>query len=248
VQGRWALREPVQEPAEPDAVARLSTALGGVLVTDYLDAGAPEKTGVEVPAAEVVVEADVRSADGSARVMRQVVRVGRAADLSGKGVYAAVERAGAMRTVVLSSAALDAINPDPAAYVARRALGGAAADVGKLTVTVAGGAARPFQRTLDGWTAAGDSAGREDVQGIEAALKLLTEEKAQTVAIADEWPGGFAPRGSIALESAGGTPMGMVEIGVVTAGGKECPAVRGGKVWRIYGEGLGRQVLEWIAR
>jgi hypothetical protein len=56
VQGRWGLREPVQEVAEPEAVSKLLGVLGNILVMDFLDTGPPEHTGLDKPIAELTIE------------------------------------------------------------------------------------------------------------------------------------------------------------------------------------------------
>jgi hypothetical protein len=256
VQGRWALREPVQEAAEPEAIAKLSNTLSGLLITDFLDAGAPADSGVEQPVAEIIVEADVRDADSApTRVARQALRVGRGTDLTGKGVYASVERAGQTRTIVLSTTALAALNTDAGTYISGRAMNGATADVGKLVVTPAGRSPRTYQRTLDGWTSGDSPVAHEEVARIDGALKLLSDEKAQTIAIGSDWPSAW-PReglqrtaGTIELQSAGGMPMGVFSISAVSLDGTTPRrAVQSGSVWRVYGPSAGTDVPEWLSR
>lgn len=247
VQGRWALREPFQEPAEPDSIARLSSTLAGITVTDFLDDGAPAHTGLDTPGATLIVEADVRDSESAPiRTVRQSLLAGAAADLAGNGIFAAVERAGTERTVVVSAASLAAISTDPAAYVARRAV--QAGDAGQVVIEHAGGQ-RTYARTIDGWERRTPEAGPvppAEAQRLGALLDLLTKTPAETVLTAA--PSGLEPLAMVYLKSLGGADLASVEIGRVTgADGALRLVVAGGPVWRVYGKSDGDAVLRWLA-
>lgn len=254
VQGTWALREPIQEPAEPEAVAKLTTALGAVLITDFLDQGPPpiEQTGLDHPAAVLKVETDVRDAEGGpSRTITQVLRAGRPAGIGGKSVYAAVERAGVERIVTITADSLAAINTQPASYIAKRAVRAAAADVGEVRVQPAGVGAAPavFKRTLDGWAVtSGETqtpAPPADAQRTVALLDLLTQTPAQAVFLGElnQKPKLIA---TVSLSSLGGSTIADVGLGVAEDGKTRRLVVTGGPVARVYGQ-EGDEIIAWLA-
>jgi hypothetical protein len=230
VQGRWALREPVAEVAEPEAVAKLFGALSGVRIIDFLDPAAQggavtavEEAGFapgEEPAAVLVLESDLRDAGDASSVLRRVLEVGRTADLAGRNVYARVRhevhRGGNAdvvfeRLVVVSGEQLAGIAMDPAAYISRRSFASPPSEVGGV-VLKDGEEVRRYERTLDGWqavTAAGSAAlSRADSEGLGALLQVVMQAPASRVVLAEATTEGV----QIELLSLGGLPIGEALI------------------------------------
>ncbi|MBX3377415.1 MAG: DUF4340 domain-containing protein [Phycisphaeraceae bacterium] len=257
IQGRWALREPFAEPADPEAVHRLLALLAAVRVEDFCDNGAPADTGLDTPAATLIIESDSRDAAGRSTTTRQAVSVGRAADVAGRTVIARLERSGEAAfadTVILHGEPLAAINADPLHYVARRALQVEPSEVGQLIVRrafVEGSCAVVgFRRTLDGWeTRCGEEAWRvasaDDVKLVTSLVDLLATTPAEMVTrrgTAEE--SALSAAATVEAFSLGGTPIGRVDLDVEATRLVSLTD----RVRRQYPPGVGSLVAEWLGR
>jgi len=235
-----------------------------VEIVDFCDAGdaGPERTGLDKPIAELTIEADQRDADGKSRTMVQGLKVGRQADIGGKTVHVALARPGQKepRVVLVGAEGLASISTEPSGYVSRKSIQAAAADTGGLTVTRPDGPKRRFERSLDGWSVIDDAgtrtpATKADSESIEAVLTLLTQAPADRVALGQSWPqawGGDStgqPFASVELTSAGGSPVGAVELFTAKgANSSEQVVIRAGGTWRSYGGGTLSAIIGWLRR
>ncbi len=260
IQGRWGLREPVQEAAEPEAVAKLLSALGNVQVMDFLDDGvaSPERTGLDKPVAELTIESDQRDADGKNHTLTRSLRVGQQADIAGKAVFARLESGSSPRVVQVAADALSSLTTDPGAYVSRRAVQAPAADIGGIRIDPASGTARRFERGIEGWMEVGDAGaktrvGNADAAGIEAFLTLVSQTPADVIGIGEAWPVAWNPAGrklaTVSLSSQGGVPITQVELldaALSTKGGRQI-VLHSGPTWRVYSAEAAGPAAAWIA-
>jgi hypothetical protein len=186
LQGRWVVREPVSEAAEPEAVTRLAAALASVQILDFLDGGAPGAMDLDAPAAVITLEWDRRDAQtGKSSTIRSSLKIGAPSGVSSKGVFASLARPGVPeRTVVVSAEPLAGLSPDPASYIARRAVSVPSAEIAAVTI-----GDRRFARSLNGWQTPGRDGGLaipvspSGAESIGALLKLLTESPAQALSL-----------------------------------------------------------------
>ncbi len=260
IEGRWALTSPVAEPAEPDAVARLFRLIGDTGVVDFLDQGPPAGTGLDTPAAVLVLESDHRDPSDPARVTtrQRTLEVGRISDISGRNVFARLSgqsgsRGGGSgawsRVVVLNGQPLAEITTDPARYIARKALQTPAADIGRLVVTDETGQSRKggFTRSLDGWRRL-DGAGLglalapADGPGLQAMLDILTAAQADAVLLRQ--PPDVTWAATIEVQSLGNMPLARVRLGVM-GDGKGVLGDEG--VWRVYPAAAVKGGLDWAS-
>jgi len=244
VQGKWGIREPVQELADPQAMVKLLTALSGLTIVDFLDDGVPAQTGLEKPIAELVIESDLRDGDsGAVTTARRVVRVGQQADLGGKTVYAEVGTGAGGRAVKLSAESLAALSTDPLAYCSKRSVPAPAADVGRVEI-----AARKFERGLQGWR---ERKGTEllplttqDEEKLIALVQMMTQQDAETVGVT-EAPGKAV--GSAELGSPGGAPLASLKFNAAERTDKSVSlVVKSGAVWRAYASSVSGPLLAWL--
>lgn len=257
VRGRWAVREPVSDFAEPDAISKLFSSLANVRIVDYLDIGPPAQTGLDAPIAVLTLESDLREeASGSpAAVVRHTLEVGHTADLAGTNVFARVRRevqdgqgraVELDRIIIVSGEALAAIAMDPATYISRRALQHPPGDIGVLSVRI-GSTSVNYERTLDGWRRETGNGGRSAAErreedGINALLSMLTQVPASAVAVAQ----GQAPiAAEIELKSLGGLPLGEVRIVQDSVG--NVLATVSGAVRREYDTRANQAVIQWLS-
>jgi len=254
VQGAWGLTEPVASPADPGAVQRLLTALEGARIARFMDElapGARAQTGLDSPAARVVIESDVREVSGGAEqaTVRTVTRelvVGEALDATGKQRYASLD--GGTTVVAVEAASLAEIKVDAGAYLSRVATTAAGADIGLIMLEGvpagpgAGGAAPAtvgpvnmgFQRTLEGWYELRPDGNRIMADpgrsaGIMELTKFLTTEPAAEVFVGE--PTGYQAIGRLTLRTAGDSPLDEVEVGRHAGAGV---ALKSGRVTRTY--------------
>lgn len=254
VQGAWGLTEPVASPADPGAVQRLLTALEGARIARFMDElapGARAQTGLDAPAARVVIESDVREVSGAAdqATVRTVTRelvIGEALDATGKQRYASLD--GGATVVAVEAASLAEIKVDAGAYLSRVATTAAGADIGLIMLEGApaapgaGGVAPAtvgpvnmgFQRGLEGWyelrpdgTRIMADPGR--AAGIAELTKFLTTEPAAEVFVGE--PTGYQAIGRLTLRTAGDSPLDEVEVGRHAGAGV---ALKSGRVTRTY--------------
>jgi hypothetical protein len=258
IQARWALVEPVSAPAEPDAIARLFSLAGKATVEDFLDGGPPDKTGLDAPAARMVIESDHRDATDAARVrtLRRVLEVGSTADVAGRRVFArlsgaTVGRAGAeqewSRVVIIDGQPLADIASDPAMYISKRTLATPAAEIGRIEILPPDQTAGVLlERGLDGWKlaragGAASAATAADTAAIAQLLDLLTTTPAETVSL--KAPDTLEAVGTFELQTVGGAPLAHVELGI-GPDGRLCVGLQG--VWRGYPATTGAPVIAWI--
>lgn len=256
VQGKWALREPVAEAADAEAVNRLVQTLGAARITDFCDKGAPAQTGLETPTAMLTIESDYRDAAGGAAVtVKQSLTVGQAADIAQSTVVVRLDRtapggppADNYSLVVIAAAApLAAINTDAMAYVAKQPVQVPGAEIGKVVVQRLNAEPVTYSRSVDGWeTRTGEGkatpASVADAQAVNDLLELLTSTPAEKVSLKAE--PAEAAIATVEMSSLGGTPLGTVSIVVQ---GTKVVVVRE-KIRREYAAGAGGGTAEWMGR
>jgi hypothetical protein len=250
VRGRWALAEPVSEPAEADAISKLFTAIANVRVMDFLDEGLPEELELDRPAGTLVLESDFRDGGGGpGAVLRRTLEVGRGTDLAGRNVFARAtqELIGGSgtevafdRVVIVSGEALASIMMDPAVYISRRAAEVPAGELGRVAIDV-DGSVKVFERTIDGWVLEGELVGRGDAEGVTAVVKLLTEAAAGSVSLSVPSEAGTVAR--VEVGTIGGTPAGEFALYAAADGGVVVVS-RG--VARVYDGSAAGAALKWI--
>lgn len=258
VQGRWALREPVQEVAEPEVVGRLFTSLANVRVMDFLDDGV-ERPGqgafVDNPAAVLILESEMRdhAAPGApVAVLRRTLAVGTTADLAGRNVFARIRQEMQRgsettidfeRTVIVSGELLAAVAMDPAAYIARQSFTMPPSDVGSAVIRM-GDREHRYKRTLDGWRQETEEGARplsrEEAEGFAALLQLLLQAPAAHVVLREGTEGSIA---SVELTTISGNPLG--EAVIIPAG--EGLGIQSRGVLRLHDAQASQGVLRWMA-
>jgi hypothetical protein len=258
VQGRWGVREPIAEAADQDAVLRLVGVLGNIQVADFLDGGAPARTGLESPIAEVTIACDQRDEQGKAHTTTRTLRIGQQADIAGKTVFAAMPvDGGGSRTVIVSAEGLSGLTTDPAAYLSRRAIDGAAADIGVLVVAPSGGQSQRYERELDGWSSVGPGGIKTpcttaDGEAVSGLLNLFTQVSAEAVAAATSAPaawGTSAPIATVDCRSRGDSPIATVGVFTVSPTGKPPQLVlQSGKAVRRYPVEASSPLVAWLSR
>jgi hypothetical protein len=189
--------------------------------------------------------------------------------MTGKGLYAAIERDGVTRTVVVAAESFKVITTDPAACVSRRAVEGAAADLRRVVVRPANDKERAYERVLDGWMEEGlqtstDPEIRDAVAqtrtGLSKALddlaRFLTEQKAEAVVVSKDWPENWPHDslqrvlGTVTLEFVLGSGA-TVELSLVRFDNQgDRLAVHSGSVWRLFPaeDGAAQTLVSWLGR
>lgn len=225
VQGKWYVREPIAEAADPEGVARLVSILGAARVREFCDAGVPAQANFDKPVATLAVETDTRDSGGKAATIRQSITVGPAADVGNRSVYAKLERSGAgagdySEVCIVDREQLAAIPTDPTLLISRQAVRVEAADVGQVSIAAANGECkeRSYRRTVEGWDVrCGGSEWTgirvDDAKSLRSLLELLTAKAPDKVMLRKDQPA-LAPVASIQLQTAGGGPISAVTIGV----------------------------------
>lgn len=259
VQGRWALREPIAEPADPEAVARLATRLGSVRIVDFLDRGAPADMGLDRPRAIAVIESDFRDpAGGPVVTRRRAMVLGRTADVGGRTLFARLADLGpdaawiapapGARSVIVDAEPMGEITTDPLHFVSRRTLAGSPADVGRITLRRAGAEPIVMVRGIDGWAGEGGAALRqEDRIAGEQLLRVLSDLRAESLERTDaNLPTDAAVRADLA--SIGGTPMTTLAIERRTPPASGAPkiVVSQGAIARIYAASAAPELATWL--
>lgn len=249
LQGRWTVREPVAAAAESDAIIHLTGALASVQVIDFLDGGAPAATGLDHPAATVILESDRRDpVTGQRQTITTRLRVGQQADLGGKGMFAAIERDGASeRILVVSGAQLASISTDPAAYVSHVALGASPGSIGSAVV-----GERRYSRTLEGWSMASGKdeeqhpVSTHDAEALGAFLRWLTESRADQVRI-DQAGKGAGPAVQVDIAGLDGGSLAKLSIEPGTSSDPGAPLiVRNGPVELSYPAQQAGAIRAWL--
>ncbi len=256
VQGKWFIREPIAEPADPDAIARLFGVLAAARIEDFCDAGPPTATGLDKPVARLTIETDSRDPSGKASTVRHSLVVGQAADIALKNVVARLERAGSDRdyaeTFILAGEQLAAIKTDAALYLSKRPVSGEAAEIGQVSLAMPRVASpcdrQAYRRTLEGWEhQCGDAAWGPalvaNVQPLTALLELLTTANPEKIMLRVN---GSDPETAVKVElaSLGGAPIGRVAVVIDSAK----LVVLTEKVRREYATGVGAAVAEWLGQ
>jgi hypothetical protein len=261
VQGRWALREPIAQPAEDASLARLLTHLGRVQVEDFLDQGppAPHQTGLDGPVAVLTIERDVRDPREPGKIVtsRRMLEVGHTADVAGRTVFARLSgqdftgaEPGAMwsRTVIVAGEELAAISTDPLYYIGHAALSVPPSEVGQVWIGAgeSEGVRTGFVRTLDGWQRVDPvreprPLGVGDGPGLTALLNLL---RSSPSGIRLEAMPDAVQIEAVELQTLGGDPLDRFEI---AAAGETLVAGSNG-VWRSYTGEPAQGVLAWLGK
>lgn len=147
VEGRWALREPLEAPAELESVQKLLRQIDELAIDQFFDgpAPSPDATGLGNPRARVVVEHDRRvpvapgSADMKTQTSTAELILGSAANTTGKVLYGSLDGG---RTVLAIKGPVTDIVTEPEPYISRVATGIAPADVGLMVFEAGVGPAK----------------------------------------------------------------------------------------------------------
>jgi hypothetical protein len=244
LQGRWVVRQPVADTADPQAILRLIGKLGAVRIVDFLDAGPPTAgTGLDSPRATLRVESDSRDPADPARstTTSRTLAAGRESEVGGRNIYArllyetlshaptqAPARAAgdpplpaplqAARPLIITGEPLAAITMDPVAYLSPVANPVPASEVGQVRITPSSPSAatpRTFERTLDGWKAGDLPLSPADADFLRSILALLTQARAAAITLDAPSP---LPLVTIELATLGGTPLGAASISATEDG------------------------------
>ncbi len=243
VDGRWGMTKPIAAPVDAVAIKELAgTQLNALR---FVDGGSEGDTEVRLrdPVATFTKTTRVRTGAAEPEDLSVEVMIGAAADPEGATYYAGVTARRTLRggatilawgpaQVVLDQAAVSAIARTPEYYVSKRAVQAASADVVKLQIFVedaamdvakqlappeGGGTRDVFQidRTLDGWTRAGDRAPMQEAlqEQARSVIAFLCEQQAIRVHLA--LPGeAIEPICAIAVSTTSGGVVEVVGIGV----------------------------------
>ncbi|MBL8990106.1 MAG: DUF4340 domain-containing protein [Phycisphaerae bacterium] len=244
VAGRWAVTEPVGAPADPQAVARLLATLEGIQAARFYDEALPDtSTGLDQPAARLIVELEWRDAQGRPVAVSRDLSIGGPADAGGRNLFAAVDEGGGQRTLLaVDAAALSKISLDPGVYVTRPATALSALDIGAVTVATTGGSSptvqRGWRRSPDGWVEVLADGRTMLLQSQQAAeinglVAYLTAQAPSAVRL-DAVPN-VEPLATIRLANAQGEPLEEIEVLAVTEPSAAPLVLRSGRVSRLYG-------------
>lgn len=199
-EARWTMLEPIQIAADNDAANELTSQLAGINAVTMHDTltAADARTSLSQPLATLATETDLRLPDASgetvAATIRQSVRVGGPADLTGTRVYAEVLWTVAMAdaraetlagpvVVELNTADLNTLNTRAETYFSRRATTFAANMIERITLT---DRARTLSLERDGlsWISGNAALLPGDAEAINNLLGLLTTTQADDVRLA----------------------------------------------------------------
>jgi hypothetical protein len=254
--GRWAMTAPVGARADTEAVEALLGLLARTQISRFYDEPpADDIAGLDEPLAQVRVERDVQIPAGAEmrRATESVtLTVGGPIDATTTALFARVtiesSLEGAPRgeaLVAVSAQELNRINPMPNVYVAPQAVGVPASEIGGLELARAdaeaeGGAL--LERTRGGWdlkridAESGVAVSDARSEAIGEALRTFCE--APALAILIEPPQGYEAALSVELQSLGGSPLEIIEVGSLPApqqtGVERFFIIRAGQVYRAY--------------
>lgn len=243
VAGRWGVSEPVGAPADPQAVARLLAALDGLQAARFYDEALPDSaTGLDQPAARLIVELDWRDTGGKPVSVVRDLSIGGPADAGGRNLFASVDEGGGQRTLLaIDAAALSKISLDPGAYITRPATALSALDIGHVVLATASGAEpgreRAWRRSPEGWVELLPDGRTVLLQAPQSAeinglVAFLTSQAPGTVRL-DAAPN-VESLASIRLGNAQGDPLEDVEVLAVTEPSATPLVLRSGRVSRLY--------------
>jgi hypothetical protein len=269
VDGLWSLREPFGSPGDPASIQRLLQIVSSVQIVDFLDQGVPGgSTGLEKPAAKLVIETDVRGeANTPAKVNLRELTIGGPADSRGDRVFAAL---GEKHVVIIDARAIAELKLDPAAYAWRHPTRLNPADIGVIVLereepptpaassATAAQSGKVLQRSLGRWVQVQPD-GKElamspgEQKSVDELLAFLCGPTAGTSpadpskagvtpTIAGSAPEGYLAGGSIKLLSVGSRPLDSLEISRLNAGKV---TIRTAGVYRTYaGEQVHPLIIE----
>jgi len=158
--------------------------------------------------------------------------------------------------VAVSAEDLQRINPTPNAYISPQAVGAPASEIGGLAVGRAGSEAQvALERGRSGWELQGAAAGVEGGatvseargQAVDEAVRLMCEAPAGAVLI--EPPAGYEPQVTVELQSLGGSPLEIVDVGDMPApqqAKQRFLVIRTRQTYRVY-ESSALGTLELLA-
>lgn len=248
VQNKWAMRLPITEQVDPEAVARLLTILGAVRIVDFCDGGPPTHTGLDQPIASLQIQSSVR--EGEAGTWK--LDVGAAAGIADNTFVARVtEGAAPAKVVIVAGEQLAAISTDPVYYASRQPLRCEPTEIGHIAVTSEtrqGCKRAEFRRNPDGWESRCDlgewkPALKADIQAMEQLIDLCTTALPERV----ELKGHRTLSGAgavVELNTAGGTPLGRVSI-IIDASRL---TIMNDNLFRDYAENAGKPLVEWLQK
>jgi hypothetical protein len=150
------------------------------------------------------------------------------------------------------------LDPDPTAYLTRKVLRVAPADIGGLAIT-SDTASASFVRTSEGWSATTDlqAAGQpeigqaDDSSGVEGLTRLLTETDAVLMLLSAQAGNGFSQRMTVRPVDRHGTPIvDVLRVGIYTAGGSGVArlGVESQGVLRIFDTSQAGEPWAWMQR
>lgn len=199
-EGRWTLLEPLVAPAEPEPTSELIKNVSGLLAERFIDemVMSDERVGFSRPLARVEAEHDLRiarDAGPESRLVRQVLTVGGATDLSGQSVYGLVEWTikgadGATRAlagpavVSVATESLNRLTTHPQPLISRTSTSALPGSFQQVELTLAGKRVR-LERFGTGWAFRSESLLPGDSEAIESLCRLLAQRAADQVALGD---------------------------------------------------------------
>ncbi|MBS0197194.1 MAG: hypothetical protein JSR77_10590 [Planctomycetes bacterium] len=274
---RWRLTSPVTTRADPDSCLALSQAVGRLSAARLL--GTPDaqaRTWADTPTTFVTVSIPPRPGTDETKTLVQELRVGGPADARGDNLLAVVSAIwveGQTRTpawgpmlVAIDHAAIEALVPEPTAYLARQTLAIPAADVSALRLARCDddpldvsaqfpGAAPdklatgPFSRvvlarSIDGWTKSTQQSTPAIAPGqdtIDALVKLLAQDAPTGLLL--ERPANTECLAALLLSGPSGDAADILGIGAIA---NQKLVVRSGRVFRVYEGPAAKALIEFL--
>jgi hypothetical protein len=253
VQGKWGLRVPFQEPADPESLSRLFTILSSVKIVDFCDQAPPTHTGLDAPIATLELMAGLLSqSDRAKHEHRWALSVGAAAGIADNTFVAQVTHNDSTQVVIVAGEQLAAISTDPLQYVSRQPLRVEPTDVGNIVIKSPDSQLpcqrAEFRRTLEGWESRCElndwkPAPKSDAQAAEALIELCTTTLPDRLELRSKRQVSGAVA-TVEVNTAGGTPLGTFSILI---DGTRL-TIMNDNVFRDYAAGAGKTVAEWLGR
>jgi len=224
VRGRWVMLEPVSAPADEMRCRQLAGVLGSLEFSSFEDGLVDDAaSGLDEPGAEIIVERE-GALGGEVLTVQSSVAVGMPANAEGTELFVQGEqreilRDGQQRGVlgpVVGRVRVDAINEIAAtarAYLSRRIMEGAIADVQRVEIRRGGVNVEVYSRVLGGWHQGETSVRAALAQRLDILMELLYSQKSPQVELTR--PEGWRTLGEVELRGLDGASIARVEVGVV---------------------------------
>jgi len=222
---RWSLRAPVSARADLRAVESLHSALIGLRVKRFLDAGhlSADAAGLSQPRLIISVERDRRTADEAGNVHtdieRQVLRIGGSASTDGDVLFAALGIDGDA-SCVIDAAQVASISTAVRNYLAPTVSAIEPADVMSIVIRDANGTGElRWDRTAGGWKYEGNSAPHTGEEA-EELLQFVTTQPGEADVVGDD--GAIRIVQNVELLDLAGHPLDQFACGVTAVGNVGC--------------------------